>query len=242
MPGVDLASDCDELLWRSSSGFESLDNVGLRLRREEAHLVALRIRRDLSEWVTLDDPGQLGFRPHDHVDIEPEGALDLRFGTELPDPFRHRVTHDFERRAAEEGRREVDAYGPVLDADVTDDAEVDERDDRDLRIRDLGERLPDLLGGYHVVPAGCERRTIVISSQSSVSSGECSSRPVPSSGRSSSSAFVNRGSSSKRSNHICACMRWYASSRSILAASPAISGSPDCFSCSSRCASACSYR
>ncbi len=39
------------------------------------------------------------------------------------------------------------------------------RDDRDLRIRDLRERLPDRLGGYHCAPAGAERRTIVISSE-----------------------------------------------------------------------------
>ena len=57
--------------------------------------------------------------------------------------------------------------------------------------------------------------------------------PESSSGRSSSSAAVKRGSSCRRSNHICACMRWYASSRSIFAASPAISGSSDRFSCSS---------
>src|SRR5919201_756482 len=49
--------------------------------------------------------------------------------------------------------------------DVADHAEVDERDDRDLGIRDLGERVPDLLARHHVAP-GTLRRTIVISSQS----------------------------------------------------------------------------
>ena len=65
---------------------------------------------------------------------------------------------------------------PSSTCDVPDDAEVDERDHRDLRVGDLGERLPDLLGGHHDVPAGCERRTIVISSQSSA---ELRRVPVP---------------------------------------------------------------
>ena len=54
--------------------------------------------------------------------------------------------------------------------DVLDDAEVDERDHGDLRVRDLGERLPDVLLERAVAsttarPAGAERRTDVISSQ-----------------------------------------------------------------------------
>ena len=43
---------------------------------------------------------------------------------------------------------------PSSTCDVADDAEVDERDDRDLRVRDLGERLPDLRLGHHVAPGG----------------------------------------------------------------------------------------
>src|SRR5690348_18466704 len=57
-----------------------------------------------------------------------------------------RARHELERRAAEEGRRELDPHVTVPDIDRTDDAEVDEGDDRDLRIRDLVERVPDLLG------------------------------------------------------------------------------------------------
>src|SRR6266540_2240883 len=168
--------------------------------------------------------------------------VDLRLRTQLADPLYHRVAHHLERRAAEERRGEVHTHVAVLDADVTDDSEVDERDHRDLGIRDLGKHLPHLVGGYHVVPAGCERRTIVISSKSSASSPVCSPRSESRSGRSWSSAAAKRGSSFSRSNHMCACMRWYASSRSIFAARPASSGSSDCFSCSRRFASASSYR
>ena len=51
-----------------------------------------------------------------------------------------------------------------------DDAEVDDRDRRDLRVGDLGQRVPDLGFGYHVAP-GTERRTSVISFHSCSNSG-----------------------------------------------------------------------
>ena len=44
----------------------------------------------------------------------------------------------------------VDPDAHALDRDVFDDAEVDERDDGDLRIRDLAERLPDTLGAVTI--------------------------------------------------------------------------------------------
>ncbi len=91
-----------------------------------------------------------------------------------------RALHHLERRAAEEGRRELDPDVSVRDIDRTDDAEVDERDDRDLRVRDLLERLPDLSLAYHCAPAGAERRTIVISSQSGASSSVCVPRSIAS--------------------------------------------------------------
>ena len=62
---------------------------------------------------------------------------------------------------------------PFSTGDVLHDAEVDERDHRDLRVGDLGERVPDLVGGHHREPAGAERRTDVISSHSSASSASC---------------------------------------------------------------------
>ena len=71
----------------------------------------------------------------------------------------HRALHRLERGAAQERRREVDAHGSVVDLDVLDHAEVDERDHGDLRVGDLGERRPDLVGGHHCAPAGAERRT-----------------------------------------------------------------------------------
>ena len=65
---------------------------------------------------------------------------------------------------------------------------------------------------YHVAP-GSERRTSVICSQISASSGvwpfrSDGSATAAASGRSSSSAAVKRGSSFRRSNHICAWSRW----------------------------------
>src|SRR5581483_10214310 len=92
----------------------------------------------------------------------------LRLGNLLLD----RALHELERRTAEERRRELDPDVSVLDIDRADDAEVDERDDGDIRIGDLLERLPDLRLGerYHCAPAGAERRTSVISSHSGPSS------------------------------------------------------------------------
>src|SRR5205085_11085689 len=50
---------------------------------------------------------------------------------------------DLDRRAAEERRRELDPHPRVVDVDRAHDAEVDDGDDRELRIGDLGERVPD---------------------------------------------------------------------------------------------------
>ena len=106
-----------------------------------------------------------------------------------------RALHHLERGAAEERRRELDPDVSVLDIDRTDDAEVDERDDGDLRVGDLLERLPDLLGGHHCAPAGAERRTIVISSHSGASSSVCVPRSTAST-----SSRPTRATSSPRSS------------------------------------------
>ena len=66
----------------------------------------------------------------------------------------------------------------VGDVDVLHDAEVDDRDDRDLRIGNLGERIPDLVRRHHCAPAGAERRTEVISSHSSASSSSWTPRAI----------------------------------------------------------------
>src|SRR5207253_1122728 len=154
--------------------------------------------------------------------------------------------HELERRTAEERRRELDMDVSLVDIDRADYSEVDERDDGDLGVGDLLEELPDLRG-YHCVPAGADRLTMVISShigaRSSVcvprstastsasptrctSSPRCSGSRTPSAyGHSSATASWKRGSSFKRSCHISACMRWYVSSRSIFAARPATAGS-----------------
>src|SRR3954451_1955764 len=186
--------------------------------------------------------------------------LDLGLGAEAGDLLLHRPLHHLERRAAEEGGCELDPDLSVRDIDRTDDAEVDERDDGDLGVRDLLERLPDLSLAYHCAPAGAERRTIVISSHSGPSSSVCvprstaaasarptreassprssAGRPPSAYGHSSSTASWKRGSSRSRSCHISACMRWYASSRSIFAARPATGGSELSFSAVIRISSA----
>src|SRR5215207_7581521 len=104
-----------------------------------------------------------------------ENHLDVGLAAERANRLGHLIAHHLERRAPEEGRRELDADPIVLDRDVADDAEVDERDRRDLWVGDLGKGLPDELGSYHVAP-GTLRRTTVIFSQSSVSSALCSPR------------------------------------------------------------------
>src|SRR5581483_5416080 len=166
--------------------------------------------------------------------------LDLRLGAEAGHRVLERALHELERRAAEKRRRELHVDVSLLDVDRSDDAEVDERDDWDLRVGDPLERLPDLLRRHHCAPTGAERRTIVISScraanESSKtprstastsssptraeSAARCSGRTTPSAyGHSSDTASRKRGSSCSRSCHISACIRWYASSRSILAA------------------------
>src|SRR6266545_2512978 len=94
-----------------------------------------------------------------------EDDLDLRLGSQFLDLGGHLLAHHLERRAAKEGRSELHVHRPVVHPHVADDAEIHDRDDRDLGILDLPERVPDLLFGYHAAP-GTERRTSVISSQS----------------------------------------------------------------------------
>ena len=94
------------------------------------------------------------------------------------DPLCHLRAHDLERGTAEEGRRELDVDAVVLDRDVADDTEIDDRDHGDLRVLDLAEGLPDGLRRYHSAP-GTERRTSVISSQSGGHSSECVPRSSP---------------------------------------------------------------
>ena len=88
--------------------------------------------------------------------------------------------HRVERGTAHERRREGDPHAVAVDGDVLDDPEVDERDDRDLRIRDLRQRVPDPLRGHHCAPTGADRRTIVISFQSSANSAPGAERSTAS--------------------------------------------------------------
>src|SRR5580765_2524118 len=105
-----------------------------------------------------------------------QADADLRVEAELADLLLHRLPHHFERGTAHERRCELDSRRSCVDGHVLHDTEVDERDHGDLGIGDLGERLPDRLGGHHCAPAGAERRTIVISSQSSASSASWTPR------------------------------------------------------------------
>ena len=135
-----------------------------------------------------------------------------------------------------------------MDIDRTDDAEVDERDDGDLRDRGSprapprpGPRLTTALPPAPSAarsssrPRAARARRCACrarpprprrSPTRSTSSPRSSAGRTPSAyGHSSSTAARKRGSSRSRSCHISACMRWYASSRSIFAASPATAGS-----------------
>src|ERR1700760_2905581 len=105
--------------------------------------------------------------------------LDLGLRAEAGDLLLHGPLHHLECGTAEERGRELDADVFVLDIDRADDAQVDERDDGNLGIGDLRERLPDPGFGYHSAP-GAERRTIVISSHIGASSSVCVPRSVAS--------------------------------------------------------------
>src|SRR5439155_12882148 len=94
---------------------------------------------------------------------------------ELLDLLGHPRLHRLERRATEERRRELDVHTLALDPHVPHDAELDDRDDRDLRVLDFLERAPNGSLRYHAAP-GTDRLTIVISSQSSGHSGACPPR------------------------------------------------------------------
>jgi hypothetical protein len=76
VPRVDLAADDRESFGWDDCGLESADELGRRLRREEAHLVALRILRNLPERIPLHDLRKLRMRARDDSDVEPEGFLD----------------------------------------------------------------------------------------------------------------------------------------------------------------------
>src|SRR5436190_12452418 len=75
VPRVDLASVDDELLRLDAGLLEiALARRGQRTV-EEAHLVALRVLRDVAERVARHDPGELGAGPRYHRDFEPEPFL-----------------------------------------------------------------------------------------------------------------------------------------------------------------------
>src|SRR5207237_4490708 len=178
---------------------------------------------------TAAEPGLHGGREQDGGVA---GAAALEVEVDLPD--RHVVLVDGDE---DRERTRPAAELPAAVLHVVCRAEGVEA----LQVPLLAEADRDRLG-YHVAP-GTERRTSVICSHTSASSGVWPSRSVGSataaaSGRSSSRAATKRGSSSRRSNHICACSRWYVSSRSIFAARPATSSSSEAFRRSSLAASA----
>ena len=53
------------------------------------------------------------------------------------------IVDRIERRASDERRQQIDPDRPVADRDVVDDPEVDDRDRRDLRVADVGQRRMD---------------------------------------------------------------------------------------------------
>src|SRR5438132_11906884 len=64
-------------LFRSERG-ELAQRRLAELAREEAHLIALGVRRDLLQGVSLDDARELRARAHDDLDVDPERVRDLR--------------------------------------------------------------------------------------------------------------------------------------------------------------------
>src|SRR5207247_9407590 len=77
MPGVDLAAVDDDLLRRDRRLLDLARRLAAEPALEEAHLVALRIRGDRAERVSLYHLLELRARAHDHRDLEPEGIADL---------------------------------------------------------------------------------------------------------------------------------------------------------------------
>src|SRR5947208_2016831 len=61
----------------SMSSLELAHRLGTELRGEEAHLIALRVLRNLAERIALDDLGKLRACPHDNGDVEIELRRDL---------------------------------------------------------------------------------------------------------------------------------------------------------------------
>src|SRR5262249_7325226 len=103
--------------------------------------------------------------------------------------------------APEEGRRERHAHARALHGNVPHHAELDQRDDRYLRVGDLRQRLPDGRGAHHSAPAGAERRTRVISARSSPSSAGCCPRVTGSAAGSGNGSFAStRRTTSGRSS------------------------------------------
>ena len=97
-----------------------------------------------------------------------------------------RLDH-LERGASDERRQEIDGDPTVGDVDAVDDPEIDDRDDRDLRVGHVGE------GGHDVAPrvgavrldhhaaTGSSRRTVVNSFHSQRNGSPWRVRPSPSS-------------------------------------------------------------
>ena len=76
VPRVELASDVHDLLLPGGGRFELPHDISGGRLLEEGHLVQLRIRRDLREWVAFHHRCELGARAHDDPDVEIEALRD----------------------------------------------------------------------------------------------------------------------------------------------------------------------
>src|SRR6478735_9174013 len=174
--GADGLLERLELLERLAAALAVADRAA---RRGAEEILELRLRRaavrtaeaalELDEVELRRDP-RCGRRETGSAELLAAGGgdvvrrprvvqadADLRVEAELADLLLHRVPHHFERGTAHERRCELDSRRSCVDGHVLHDTEVDERDHGDLGIGDLGERLPDRLGGHHCAPADAER-------------------------------------------------------------------------------------
>src|SRR5437764_1376986 len=77
VPGVDLATADHHLLRRRGDGGQLAGDLGTGLARQEADLVALRVRGDLAEGIALDHAGQLLAGADDHLGVDAQPGCDF---------------------------------------------------------------------------------------------------------------------------------------------------------------------
>src|SRR5215211_3527597 len=140
-----------------------------------------------------------------------EGHLHLDLGGHPGQAPGHRPADQLQGRAADEGRQQLDPEPRAVELDGVDQAQVDHGHDRDLRVRHLGQGLPDLglAEGPHQTASGSDRRTMVNCSHSQWKSSERSGPRHPAAGAAGGDGRPRRSSSGARpASQACMCSRW----------------------------------